>query len=340
MVDFDSFLSWAEDRFDGEVVVNGEEIRINSIFTEDQKYHLWCNPSGGKHTREDGCYRCFYTEEIGTLAGLIMLVDGCTYGEAKKILNGSTSRKLADMEERVHKFFEEKYLTKKQEIESKSFLTLPPHTFRISEMLKSDLHKAEAEDYLLKRCLPIHNLMYCVEGDYRNRIVIPYYNREGSLIYWNTRHVGSSKLRYWGPHKSVGVGKSDVLYLPEWPKLGEKLYLTEGEFDALTLWACGLFAVACGGKFLSEKQLLMLQGYKVCLALDQDSAGFGGLVKMGQSLVSSGIETSFIRPPIGFKDWNKLLTSFNNENLIKAYIKKGEKPFNAWTSGELVVNKL
>ncbi len=62
-VDFDSFRQWAEDRFNGDILVKGNEIRINSIFTEDHKHHMWCNPYGGKHQREDGCYRCWKTGE-------------------------------------------------------------------------------------------------------------------------------------------------------------------------------------------------------------------------------------------------------------------------------------
>ena len=49
-IDFDRFKHWCEDRFP-DCIVKGKEVRINSIFTTDTNYHLWCSPSGGKKKR-------------------------------------------------------------------------------------------------------------------------------------------------------------------------------------------------------------------------------------------------------------------------------------------------
>lgn len=116
--------------------------------------------------------------------------------------------------------------------------------------------------------------------------------------------------------------------------------MTEGEFDALTLNVCGFYSAACGGKSLSDKQLFMLKDNKVCLALDQDHAGFEALITMGKKLISFGIKVSFIRPPIGFKDWNALMVSLKSKEIVAEYIRLYEKPFDQWEQDMLEINKL
>ncbi len=331
MIDFDSFLQWAEDRFPGNVVVKGNEVKINSIFAEDQGHHLWCSVSGGKYHREDGCYRCFYTENKGTLIGLVMLVDQCSYEEARDVLSGRTP--IGVLEERMEKMFAEldgNYFTPKPE----NKLKLPESCFLISEMSAASLYRMEAESYLTSRKLPINGLYYCTGGEFRNRIVIPYYDAVGKLIYWNSRHLNKKiQPRYRGPDKSVGVGKGDVLYLPRWPEDGSKVYLTEGEFDTLTLFLCGFSGVACGGKTLSDIQLEMLRSrqYKVCLCPDNDkrvlesaAPGRVAMVEMAKKLFSVFLSVSYVFPPKVFKDWNDMLVA-HKPAIITEYIREMER---------------
>lgn len=329
-INFELFEQWVNDRFQGDYVVSGKEIRINSIFVEDYKHKLWCNPSGGKHHREDGCYRCFKTDKNGTLAGLVMLVDQCTYGEAKDILNGQLS--VADLEDKLHAFFENKEKEIVKPIINK--INLPDNSLLISSMSEESIYRMNAENYLFNRKLPSDGLYYCAIGDYEKRIIIPYYDHEGSLVYFNGRHVDSkAKLRYMGPPKTIGVGKGDVLYSPMWAKDNSKIHLTEGEFDALTLQTCGFNGVACGGKFLTDVQLNIIKkhNYKVCLSLDTDltvmesaSPGFVATIEMARKFLSSFIPVTFTRPPVGIKDWNAMLVAFKPE-IVKEYINKSEK---------------
>jgi DNA primase len=326
---FDSFVEWCEHRFDGEIIVKGNEVKINSIFTDDNGHHLWCSPKGGKHNRNHGCYRCFKSEKIGTLIGLVMLVDSCSYDEARDILSGQTPIGL--LEDKLEEFFKEKEQESPKEIK----LKLPEGTFPITELPKTSLLRMEAEDYLAKRKISADDFCVCGSGDYKNRIIIPYYDANSKLIYFNGRSISpKSKLRYFGPSKEVGVGKGDVLYTPRWPKVGSKIYLTEGEFDAYTLYACGFNGMACGGKELTDQQINFIRQYKVCLALDEDIAGLSGLKRMGDKLISNSMEVTYVRPPKGIKDWNKMLVMFKPE-IIQAYIEKNEKRFDEFTNLEI-----
>lgn len=331
-VDFDAFVDWCMDRFDGDVIVKGKEVKLNSIFAEDSKHHLWANPYGGIHDREDGCYRCFYTETWGTLVGLVMHVDGCSYKEAKDILSGLTP--LRALEAELDEFYTEREKVKDTPV-LKAALDLPDYTWPIKTMPAASLQKMDAEYYLEKRKIPIANLCLCTAGDYRNRIVIPYYDRNGKLIYWNSRALSDEGLRYQGPPKTCGVGKGDVIYMTSWPKPGSKIYVTEGEFDAMSLNVCGLNGAACGGRTMSDAQVLMLKDYHICLTLDTDEAGYQGLLSMSQKLMRNGISRiTYVRPPVGYKDWNTMLVK-HDEKIMLAYIEKKEKLFDDWTAMNL-----
>ena len=334
-VDFDKFLSWAESRFDGDVVVKGNEIKLNSIFCDDFKHHMWCNPGGGKKKRDNGVYHCWKTDEKGSLISLVMQVDKCDYDEALDILDhGDTS--LEEMEKKLDEMFAQKVVVPKT-IEP-LIIKLPEFTHLITNLPPDNFFRTEAEMYLKGRRISPEGLMVCVDGDeYNYRIMVPYYDREGKLIYFNGRYIGNSKkvLRYRGPDKSIGVGKGDVVYVPHWPKNGERIYLVEGEFDALSICESGLFGGALGGKNLEEAQATMLRPYKITLCFDNDKYGKGAVAKIGDFLMSQGFtDIHFVRPPTKYKDWNEMLQD-TGPKILRAYIEGREKAYNEWT-GDII----
>jgi len=339
MISYDKFLDWAENRF-GDVVVKGDEIMINSMFCEehglktDYKHHLSCNPSGGKLNLPNGVYHCWKTNEGGSLVSLVMKIDGCAYDEALERLGG-TDVELYALEQQVADMF----LNKSRVVETptENGLKLPEHTSWITELSKDDFWRVEAEVYLENRKLNPRDYMLCTGGEHKNRIVIPYYDAQGKLIYWNARFLTDSKKvpKYRGPHKDCGVGKGDVVYMPDgWPPAGSKLHVTEGEFDAKSISMSGLHACAVGGKELNDKQAAMLLAYKPVLCFDADQAGAGALLNIGDGLKKKGFdEVYFVRPPKQFKDWNQMLIEIGPK-MINAYITQNLKLYTNFTSLE------
>lgn len=328
-VDFDMFVDWAQKRFN-DIKINGKEIRINSVFVDDQKHHLWCNPEGGKRKINSGVYHCFKSEKKGTLIGLVMDVEKCNKYEAMQIL-GIKQANGRPIEGELEIEFGDRIITPEELYESTKFkiISLPPQTMSIS--LAPELWYQKAKNYMNSRNLEIDGLYISLGGKYAGRIIIPYYDEEGNLIYFNGRTITGSELRYRGPEKDIGVGKEDVLYFTRWPKALEKIYLCEGEFDAMSLFKIGLNAVACGGKNLSEKQAILLSKYKICMALDADEAGQSAIVKMVNKLNSFselGISDriTFVRPPSIVKDWNEFLIHHDTQ-IIRGYIDSNELSF-------------
>lgn len=329
-INFKKFERWAVNRFgEDNVLIRGNEIRLNSIFEQgDDDYHLWCNPGGGKKKHKFGVFHCFKTDQKGSLLKLVQLVDNCSRDDAVEILEGRESisvleKKLMDI------------LTTDQPVvvknNSKPDLVLPEFTSLISDLSAKDFYRIRAEKYLEKRKLPIDGLYVCHDGRYKNRIIIPYYDQQKKLIYWNARDLGNSKLKYLGPPKEVGVGKEDVIFMAgSWPKIGETVYVCEGEFNAITLRQAEFNAAACGGKNMSDKQSLMLAGYNVVLCLDRDKAGKSGTIKMSSMISSLSMQNGskerlkYVFPPQGINDWNEFLIKQNTE-ILHHYILRQQR---------------
>lgn len=334
-IDYDRFLDWAESRFD-HVVVSGAEIKLNSVFCEDRKHHLWCNPSGGKNACETGVYHCWKSGQKGSLVGLVMLVDKCSYEEALRALDIAPSGGLAELERRVDEMFRSGGNADEVRHQSPTGLQVPQDCYHFDDLPSSHRLRQQAEQYLESRMIPTDGLMVCTGGRYKNRIIIPYLDRSGALIYYNGRLVGdsSSGLRYLGPPKELGVGKGDVLYSRTWPLRGEKVYVTEGEFDSMSLDLCGLKSVALGGKNISDAQMKMIEGCTPVLSLDADEAGREAMPPIVAAMVKAGFEgVRYVRPSREHKDWNGLLVA-RGRDVVNQYIRTQEKDYEMVAGGD------
>lgn len=348
MVDYDCFLAWANEKFGSENIKirNKGEICTHSFFAhqagiDDWKYHLWMNPSGGKKEFRHGVYRCWKTDAMGSLVSLVAKLDHITFDEAEAMLCGESS--LRALERKCHAFFgsEDVYSDVVEEIpEIKPDVEFPNNTMFIKDMSPSNFKRIDAERYLRSRKLPIDKFAVCLgDKDYENRIIIPYYDRNGKLIFFNARTMSKNKkaIRY---RKCNGVEQEEVLYFPKWPEPGERIYLTEGEFDGDSIFLSELFGCACGGKHLSESQIKLLRAYKVTLAFDADKWGLKAMNKIGLQLLEKGFsDLKYVRPPEVYKDWNKLLQQ-RNAPTVRAYIEKFEKPYNTMTADLIKMKEL
>jgi DNA primase len=345
-IDADLFLEWAKNRFGEENIKlrkNGSEICTHSFFVNglpdfpdgDTKFKLWMNPEGGKKGLENGVYRCWYTDKKGSLISLVSLVDKIPYDDAAERICSEIP--LRALELKVHNFFsDKKEESQTTPIEKTSELTLPPYSYELSSMNRANYYYLSAMEYLNQRKIPCEGLYICVEGDYKNRIIIPYYDKYKNLIYYNGRTLSNDKkvLRYMKA-KPEEASQEHVLFLKDWPSIGKKIYLTEGEFDAITLSLAGFHGAACGGKYLSSDQIEILRDYQIVLAFDSDEPGKKALLDIGNQLLVVGFTNiRYVRPPTIFKDWNKLLQERNIET-IQSYIEKYEKPYTSFTYTEI-----
>ena len=332
-INHDKFVDWAESRF-GDIVIKGDEVRVNSIFCEDYKHHMWCNTKGGKKERANGVYHCWKTDNKGSLVTLVMTVDKCPYEEAMEILEGYDLT-FAGLEKQVEEMVQSKSKIHKIIVENnpeEDKISLPEMTYRIQDLPDGDYFRTAAEIHLKERKLPLDDFYVCVGGKYKNRVIIPYYDRNGKLIYFNGRYLGKSKdiVKYMGPDKKTGISKEDVIYMPQkWPEDGSKIYLTEGEFDAYSISIAGLNGVALGGKEIHDTQFYLMRKYQFVISLDNDMAGKGALKKFGDFLESRGVnKIGYIRPPTKYKDWNEMLVK-SGTHVLGGYLILNEELYDS-----------
>lgn len=340
-VDYDVFYDWCKDRF-GEHnlkvrnTAHGVEICTHSYFAQrrgidDNKFHLWMSPSGGKSKHPgSGSYRCWKTDEKGSLVSLVAHYDGIDYDEAEEMLCGSTSLRV--LEQKVSEFFGHKEeIFVPTPVVDPEILQLPDFTFYIDKMSDCNFWKIRASTYLSDRKIPTEGLYVCTEDtEYKNRIVIPWYDKDENLVFWNARTMSKNDkvIRYL---KAKKANQENALFMTEWPLAGTKVYIMEGEFDAISLQLAGYVGCACGGKSLSDAQIELLRMYYPVLVFDSDEAGLKALLDVGTALLERGFpRVGYVRPPKVYKDWNKFLQC-RDVQTIRDYIEKFEKQFTVMT---------
>ncbi len=342
-VDREAFLQWASERFGKsnikiKTTSHGEEICTHSPWSEarigktDVKYHLWMNVTGGKSKHpEKGSYRCWLTNEMGSLVSLVSKLENIDHDEAEEIICGSNSlRSLeAKLDEVFAKFsgYDDVEEDEAEPVVPPQELQLPDFSYLIDAMPPSSLMRIRARKYLASRKIPTKGLYMCTAGDRKDRIVIPYYDKQGKLVFYNSRAISDkAKLRYWKCDTNEFLRLENLLYMTSWPEKGESVYITEGEFDAMSLAVCGYNGCACGGVYLSDVQIELLRGLNPVLCFDSDGAGREALPNIGMQLIERGFNVRYVRPPKGFKDWNQLLVQ-RDEQTIQGYIQRCIKPF-------------
>jgi DNA primase len=360
-VDYDTFLEWAKDRFGEENIkvrhtAHGDEILTHSFYAhkkgiDDYTHNLWMNPSGGKSKNpEKGSFRCWKTDTMGSLVKLVADYDNIPYEEAEEKLCGMTS--LRALELKVHEFFGHKEDTVEvlqPDPEPVKQVELPEWSYLIDKMSPSHYMRIRARQYLRDRKIPTEGLYVCINGDYKDRIIIPYYDWYGELVWFNGRLMYDKKgtLKYMKcKSDGLNITQEDVLYMTSWPRAGTKIYLMEGEIDAISMKIAGLVGCAVGGKFLSDTQIEMIRRYEPVLAFDADEgrfekdSGLQALINIGTTLLEKGFpKVGYVRPPKAYKDWNKLLVAKNPET-VRAYAERFEKPFTPHTPDLLLAQRL
>ena len=160
-----------------------------------------------------------------------------------------------------------------------------------------------------------HNIGYCDEGKYSNRIIIPSYDSDGQLNFFVGRDFYKSKLKYLNSFTSKDVIGFDLFI--NWD---EPIILCEGVFDAMSFKRN---AIPLFGKTMSKrlhKKILQEKVKKVFLALDDDAQL--DAMKISEKLMNEGIDVRKIDlkngdpNDIGFKKLTKMLSETAETNFL------------------------
>jgi DNA primase len=313
-VNHNTFVSWLEKHFDV-IKERGPQLQVNSFFHEDKNFKLYCNT-------DKNCYHCWLSSESGSLFKLVSIVEKCSYKEAMQILG--VESEIHNLHEKVKELYKNKKETPIDQVVKQ--IGLPDGASKISDLSNDNPFKIKAIKYLSTRKIDCGDLYIGCFGPATDRIIIPYYNKNGALLYWNARTIVGHPQKYMFPLND-GTGKGDFLYFPV-HKNESKIYITEGEFNAITLSQMGFFSASTGGKQATEKQIRLLKNYDVVVCYDNDKPGRIGTCKVAKELISDrfGRQVNYVLPPKDVNDWNDMLKDGNLE-LVKNYILSNEKRF-------------
>lgn len=183
-------------------------------------------------------------------------------------------------------------LTKKDE----TSLKLPDEFKSLSTLKKSDLNIPQIKHaliYLSSRNINAtdikrYNIGVCIDGEYKNRIIVPSYDASGNLNYFVSRSfLKNEYIKYKNPKNSKSIVPFDLYINWKLP-----IYLVEGVFDAI---AVKFNSIPLLGKTLPEevkKKILEEKPPAVYIALDTDAKR--DALRILKSIRSIGIPVYYV----------------------------------------------
>jgi DNA primase len=192
------------------------------------------------------------------------------------------------------------------------FISIPGCFISLSEQ-DTSLEYRHAISYLKKRSITLndilkYNIGYCKTGRYRNRIIVPSYDKKGDINYFIARSFETDPGR---KYDAPSCNKNQLIGLEYFINWSVPVILCEGMFDAI---AIRRNAIPLFGKTIPESLMIKLvtsEVKTVYLALDKDA--FKQAIDHAQSLINLGKEVYLIElegkdpSELGFNDITKLL---------------------------------
>jgi hypothetical protein len=208
--------SFLDTHFEVKETTDPNEVRINSIYENDSKQHLYINLRLG----------VFFDHKSGEKGGVAKLVAEVLELDENEVF-------VTLIKEYSSKEDLEKY-SLVEEVKEEAKIEVPVGTKMFAET-PSGIIRNRAYSYLKKRLIKeetINELGYIYDdsSEFTGRIFIPFYE-ENKFVYFLARDFIGSALRYKNPHK---INSKEFVYNID--KIDEnEVVICEGIFDALTL---------------------------------------------------------------------------------------------------------
>jgi DNA primase len=143
-------------------------------------------------------------------------------------------------------------------------------------------------NYLRKRGINSADILkwkigYCEDGEYRNRIIVPSFNRDGNCNYFVARTWTKDWLKYKNPPASKNVVFNELMI--NWD---EPIVLVEGIFDAIIADNSIPLLGSTLNAYSRLFKAILTHSKRVCVALDQDAEKKA--LSIISELISHGIE--------------------------------------------------
>jgi len=221
-------------------------------------------------------YHCFNCGERGNFIKIYSLIKGISYENAQKELFKYDKKNIKT---RISTYRNRPILKDKKEIEENNFNWILHKSYGIDEIQDGILKKkyiSELNKFYDSRKIPKkYNIFICYEGKYKNRIIIPIFNEEGDVIYFQARSIPGSNIepKYDNPPSPKELC---ILNKNKFDR-NKSIIITEGIIDAYMIGDQG---TTCLGKEIKDdfiEHLLKLTNKNIVISLDNDSEGYKSL---------------------------------------------------------------
>lgn len=250
-----SAIDWVKSRLK---VVNESGKEIIAQCPTCGRSTLWINPDKGVCI----CYRdCF----SGGLAHLVMVVEGCSFREAKKLLEEEGAFSIDDLRNRFDKLRPiHEHVSVIQDLPAGFQPCFDGRRYHIPEYLD----EREFDDDTLRQ----HGIGFALEGRYFNRVIIPIHCVGNKTF--QARIMGKPSNFTWRDKMTGKIREPSKYLSPKGAKIGNHLYwydntpqrkhliAVEGMFDAIRLISFGFYSIANFGKRMTNKQISLLSKLK------------------------------------------------------------------------------
>jgi DNA primase len=226
-------------------------------------------------------WHCFNCGRKGNFIELYSITTGISYEDAKKELYKFSKKRTVNMMNSYAKrpFLE---LNTKEEIKRDNFNWIKDVCYtrkNVDENSSGILEKKYIfvlNDFCNKRKIPEEYKIYiCYKDKYKNRIVIPIFDKNGDIIYFQARRIPKSNIE---PKYDNPVSSKELCILNEYRfDRNKNIIVNEGLIDAFMV---GNQGTSCLGKEISDeliKKLISLTDKNVIVALDNDSEAYKSL---------------------------------------------------------------
>lgn len=126
----------------------------------------------------------------------------------------------------------------------------------------------DAKSYCERRKIPKHiwqKFYVATDGKYRNRIIIPFFDKDSQVYYWQGRHLYGEEPKYL----NRTVDKTDVVYNFDFIDKEKPIIVLEGPIDSMFIDN----AIATMGLEFSEKTQRQIDSLNAYYLFDNDEAG-------------------------------------------------------------------
>jgi len=209
-------------------------------------------------------------------------------------------------------------------------IQLPKEYKPLTNLQRTDIVAKHALMYLKKRGITKsdilkYNIGYCEEGRYANRVIIPSYDKDGSINYFIARSLDPDSTKKYDAPK---CNKNEMIGLEYFINWNVPVILCEGIFDAI---AIKRNAIPLLGKTIPRALMMKLidpQVKTVYVSLDKDA--LKDALKYAEELLNLGKDVYLIdlqdKDPsdMGFEKFTKLVHEAEQLSLGELIYKKLE----------------